>query len=178
MRIIAISGSPVVGGNTDTALQAVLTGAQDHGAEIELVRLYDLEMAPCDGCEGCAESGWCIIPDDASTLIEHLQGADALVLGTPIYWYHVTGVFKNWVDRTYCVWHQKNLAGKRVAAVIVQHSEGADEADSLMHHWCEGQRCTLLDTVTIDTAGKQGVVAGDEALKESLRALGARLCGA
>lgn len=175
MKIIGMSGSPLAGSNTDTAVQAVLDGARAHGARTEFVRLYELEIAPCDGCDGCMAGGGCVIPDAATDLMARMRDADAFVFGTPVYWYHVSGVLKNFIDRTYAAFHHKNLAGKRVAAIMVQHSLGAEEAVALFRHWCEDQHCTLVEAVTVSTAGKPGRVAGDAALLDQLRALGARL---
>ncbi len=178
MKVIGISGSPLKGGNTDTAVQAVLEGAQAAGAETEFVRLYELEIAPCDGCDGCMAGGGCVIPDDATSLMARLGQAQAVVFGTPIYWYYVSGVFKNFADRTYAAYHHKDLAGKQVVALLVQHSSGAEEAVSLFRHWCSDQESNLLEAVTINTESRQGVVARDKELLARLERLGRRLATA
>jgi len=177
MKVIGISGSPMKGGNTDTAVEAVLAGARAQGAQTEMVRLYELDVAPCDGCDACMEGRGCVIDDDASALIGRMERADVVVFGTPVYWYHVSGVMKNFVDRTYSSFHHKTLAGKRVVAILVEHSSGADEAVSLFRHWCEDEDCVLVDAVTIDTGSKPGVVAGDEDLLCRLSKLGGSLAG-
>ena len=177
MKVIGISGSPIQGGNTDTAVQAALAGARAAGAETEFVRLYEISLAPCDGCDACMAGKGCVIDDDASALIGRMQGADAVIFGTPVYWYHVSGVMKNLVDRTYAGFHHKDLARKKIVAILVQHSSGADEAASLYKHYCQDQECTLVDTLVINTEGKPGVVAGDEDLLCWLSTLGGSLVG-
>ncbi|MBM4460734.1 MAG: flavodoxin family protein [Chloroflexi bacterium] len=175
MKVIGISGSPIAEGNTDTAVRAVLDGARANGAEVEFVRLYDLELAPCDACDACTAGGGCVIPDDATDLMARMKDADAFVFGTPVYWYHVSGVFKNFADRTYASYHHKDFAGKRVAALMVQHSLGAEEAVALFNHWCEDEQCTLVEAVTINTASRPDATAGDAGLLARLRRLGERL---
>ncbi len=175
MKIIGINSSPIRGGNTETALEAVLEGARGRGAAVELVRLYDLDVAPCDGCDACVAGGGCVIDDEGKALMERAEAAQAIVFGTPIYWYTVSGVLKNLIDRTYYAYHHKAMAGKRVAALMVQHSSGADEALSLFKHWVADQECALLESVTIDTESRPGVVAGDAAFLRRLQALGERL---
>lgn len=174
MRVIAISGSPVKGGNTETALEAVLAGVRAMGAQAELVRLYELDMAPCDACQVC-QSGECMLDDDATALLARMGEAQAIVLGTPVYWYHVSSVLKTLLDRSYAAYFSRALAGRRTAAVIVQHSEGAEETASSLRRWSVAQGCTLVETVTIDTESRSGVVAADQELLGRLRELGARV---
>jgi multimeric flavodoxin WrbA len=174
VRVIAISGSPVKGGNTDTALEAVLAGARARGAQAELVRLYELDVAPCVGCEAC-QSGDCVLDDDAADLLARMSEAQAIVIGTPVYWYHVSSVLKTLLDRSYATFFSRALAGGRIAALIVQHSQGADETASFFRRWSLDQGCTLVEAVTIDTESKSGVVAADQELLRHLRELGARL---
>lgn len=174
MKVIAISGSPIKGGNTETALEAVLAGARAGGAQAELVRLYELEMAHCDACDAC-QSGECVLDDDAKALLARMGEAQAIVLGTPVYWYHVSSVLKTLIDRSYATYFSRSLVGRRSAAVIVQHSEGAEDTALWLRRWSLEQGCTLVDTVTIDTESKSGVVAADQELQRRLRELGACL---
>jgi multimeric flavodoxin WrbA len=175
MKIIGINSSPIKGSNTEAALKAVLEGARSRGAAVELVRLYDLDVAPCDGCDACLSGGGCVIDDEGKALMERVEAAQAVVFATPIYWYAVSGVLKNLIDRTYYAYHHKAMAGKRVVALMVQHSSGADEALSLFKHWVADQGCVSLEPVTINTESRQGVVAGDAGLLRRLHELGERL---
>ncbi len=174
MRVIAISGSPWRDGNTETALEAVLEGARARGAQTGLVRLYELDLVPCDGCEAC-QSGDCVHDDDAAELLVRMSEAEAIVFGTPVYWYHVSSELKTLLDRSYATFFSRALVGKKVAAVVVQHSEGAEETASFFGRWCRAQGCTLVEAVTIDTQSKRSVVAADGELLRRLRELGARL---
>lgn len=177
MHVIGISGSPVKGGNTETAIEKVLDGARRAGAQTELVRLYELDFGPCDGCDTCEAGGDCVIDDDATALIERLRAARAVVFGTPVYWYHVSGVMKNLIDRTYVNYQHQDLVGKLVVAIVVQHCEGAEETVPLFRHWCEGQGCTLLEAVTVTSQGRPDVVSANGELVARLSRLGQRLAG-
>ncbi|MEZ4567823.1 MAG: NAD(P)H-dependent oxidoreductase [Desulfobacterales bacterium] len=44
----------------------------------------------------------CVQKDDLTTLLQDLTAYDAIVLGTPVYWFHVSAQFKMLVDRLYC----------------------------------------------------------------------------
>lgn len=102
MKIIGINASPRKKANTQTLVQAVLDGAAEKGAETRLVNLRDLAINGCLGCEGCKKHlGKCVQKDDLTPLLQKLTTYDAIVMGTPVYWYHVTAQFKMLVDRLY-----------------------------------------------------------------------------
>ena len=52
-KLIAINGSPRRNGNTAQLLQEALRGAQDIGAETEIVHLYKLNFKGCTSCFAC-----------------------------------------------------------------------------------------------------------------------------
>jgi len=39
--------------NTEILVKEALMGAEETGAEVELVRLMDLNIKPCTGCNSC-----------------------------------------------------------------------------------------------------------------------------
>jgi multimeric flavodoxin WrbA len=103
MRVIGINASPRKGANTATLVETVLKGAADKGAETKRIDLRKLKAKPCIGCDKCKENlGHCVQKDDLTPLMEEMATYDAIVLGTPVYWFHVTAQFKTLVDRLYC----------------------------------------------------------------------------
>ena len=103
MKVIGINASPRKGANTATLVETVLKGAAGRGAETKLVDLRKLDMKPCIGCDKCKENlGHCVQKDDLTPLMEEMATYDAIVFGTPVYWFHVTSQFKTLVDRFYC----------------------------------------------------------------------------
>ncbi len=102
MKVIGINASPRKKANTQILVEAILDGAAQKGAETRLVNLRELDIHGCLGCEGCKKHlGKCVQRDDLTTLLQEMTDYDALVLGTPVYWYHVTAQFKMLVDRLY-----------------------------------------------------------------------------
>ena len=82
-KIIAINGSPRRNGNTAELLQHALRGAEETGAETELVHLYSLDFKGCLSCFYCkrkdVEHGVCAVKDDLFPVIERVKAADALI---------------------------------------------------------------------------------------------------
>ncbi|MCU0600474.1 MAG: flavodoxin family protein [Desulfobacterales bacterium] len=102
MKVIGINASPRKNANTQTLVESVLNGAAQNGARTRLVNLRDLNINGCLGCEGCKKHiGKCVQKDDLTPLLQELKDYDAIVLGTPVYWFHVSAQFKMLVDRLY-----------------------------------------------------------------------------
>jgi multimeric flavodoxin WrbA len=93
--------------NTEIMVKEALMGAEEAGAEVELVRLQDLHIKPCTGCNACVEDlfencgpGRCILRnDDLPFIDEKVMECDGLILGSPIYEKAPTGALKTLNDR-------------------------------------------------------------------------------
>lgn len=93
--------------NTEIVVKEALMGAEEKGAEVEIVRLMDLHIKPCTGCNACVISllekggaGECVIKDDDFRFIdEKILACDGLVVGTPIYEKTPQGLLKVLNDR-------------------------------------------------------------------------------
>ncbi len=104
MKLIAINGSPRKKWNTATLLQQALDGAASQGFATGLFHLYDLNFKGCISCFSCKVKdgknyGRCAIQDDLTPVLEKIAEADALVLGSPIYYGWVTGDMKSFLER-------------------------------------------------------------------------------
>ena len=68
-KILVLNGSPRENGNTAALVKQLTIGAEEAGAEVESVRLHDLDIHPCDACDICQETGnGCVISDDMQEL--------------------------------------------------------------------------------------------------------------
>ena len=104
MTVIGINGSPRKTWNTATLLEKALDGAASRGAKTELVHLYDLDFQGCTSCFACKlrggkSYGRCAVQDDLAPVLDAIAGADALVLGSPIYFGCVTGEMRSFLER-------------------------------------------------------------------------------
>jgi multimeric flavodoxin WrbA len=102
MRIVAFNGSPhAAKGNTHVMVREFLAGAEEGGAETEIVFLAEKEIKHCIGCFACwvKTPGVCIHKDDMAELLEKYTSADVIVFATPLYVDNVGGIMKNFMDR-------------------------------------------------------------------------------
>lgn len=107
MKVLGISGSPRLGGNTDQLLAEVLRGAESRGAEVSTTYICDLDIAPCQHCDSCLELGDCKTADDMQLVFRQLAEADIIVLASPIYFMGVTAQLKAMIDRCQSLWARK-----------------------------------------------------------------------
>ena len=103
MKFIAINGSPRKNWNTAQLLQEALNGGASVGAETEMINLYSLDYKGCISCFNCKKKGaipcHCYMKDDLSPVLEKVLQADALFLGSPIYFGNVTGEMRSFLER-------------------------------------------------------------------------------
>ena len=104
MYVIAINGSPRKNGNTATILNKALEGASSQGSTTELINLYDLNFKGCVSCFACKLKGGksygkCAYKDDLTPVLEKIESADAVILGSPIYFSEVTGEMRSFMER-------------------------------------------------------------------------------
>ncbi len=118
MQILAFNGSPRAKGNTSTIISAVLEGAKAKGAQTVEVKLHDIELKGCMGCLKCRENpGKCSQKDGLSQYLEAVKTCAGIIIGCPIYMYHVTGQMKILVDRFYSLYISKETIGEYESAV-------------------------------------------------------------
>ena len=109
MKVLGISAGRN-NSNTEILVKETLMGAEEAGAQVEFVRLHDLDLKPCTGCNSCAMdlfekggSGACIIKgDDYAFIDDKVMDCDGLVLGSPVYEKGPSGYLKSLNDRMSC----------------------------------------------------------------------------
>ena len=104
MRIMACNGSPRKKWNTALLLEKALEGAASKGAETELIHLYDLDFKGCISCFACKTKGGksygrCAVQGDLTPVFKRIEEADAIILGSPIYFGYVSGEMRSFIER-------------------------------------------------------------------------------
>ena len=104
MKIMAFNGSPRKKWNTATLLANALKGTASQGAETELIHLYELNFKGCISCFECKTKGGksygrCAVKDDLTPILKGVEEADAIILGSPIYFGTVSGEMRSFMER-------------------------------------------------------------------------------
>jgi multimeric flavodoxin WrbA len=104
MKVLAFNGSPRKTWNTATLLRKALEGAASQAAETEFIHLNGLNFKGCQSCFACKTKGGksygkCAVKDGLTPILEKVRRADAIILGSPIYFGTVTGAMRMFMER-------------------------------------------------------------------------------
>lgn len=122
MKVILINGSPHENGTTYRALYEVATSLKENGVDYEIITVGNKKVVGCDVCGACSKLGKCIKDDVVNELIEKIENADGLVVGSPVYYASLNGSLKALLDRLFFA--KKSFAYKPAAAVAVARRAG------------------------------------------------------
>ncbi len=137
MKVLGISGSPRLGGNTDLLVQTALEVLAAEGMETELLPLADRPIKPCTGCGGCATAKEvrCVQEDPAfEGMVERFIEADGILIGSPVYFGSATPQTMALLDRVGYV-SRNNQNFLRINVKILG---GQSNADTAAIHICFG----------------------------------------
>jgi len=139
MRVLGIVGSPRNNGNTEILMKEALHVAREAGCDTEVFLMSEKQVAPCDACGTCFETGGCVVQDDMQDLYAMLDRADAVIFGSPVYFGSVSAQTKAVMDRMFALLRRRALKDKVAGALVVTRRVGAIQARSLLYAFCIAQ---------------------------------------
>lgn len=103
-KVVILNGSPRKNFNTAKLLKEAQRGAESVGAEVEYFNLYDIDFKGCMSCFACKRKGnttncVCAIKDNLRPILEKCVQADAIFIGSPVYFAYPTGEFRSFLER-------------------------------------------------------------------------------
>ncbi len=129
----------LVGSNRNQNCYTILKDLKEK--EDVLFSLADKSINYCLGCSACMNhlETCCVLEDDMQELYQAMMQADKIVIATPIYMNHISGILKNVIDR----WnpygsHEKLLKGKTIYIITVgqmSEEENAEVAESIKNYF-------------------------------------------
>ena len=142
-KIVAVNASPRGKWNTAQLVREAAAGAQAEGAEVEVVDLYKLgEFTGCRSCFICKQEtfeGTCVIKDGLADLLAKIREADALILGSPVYFGDLTAGFRALYERLcfqYLTYRPEDITcnKRRIPVLLIVTSNVAAEAYEAVHY--------------------------------------------
>jgi len=129
MKVLMINGSPRPKGNTSIALAEIAGQLEKLGIESENVWIGNKPVRGCIACNTCkGNPGACVFNDDICNEISaKMNGADALIVGSPVYWGQPNGALLSIIQRMFYS-NGDAFRGKPAAAVAVCRRGGATAA--------------------------------------------------
>ena len=102
MKLLAIVGTARRDGSVSRLCKSIIKGAEASGIECNLINLYDYTINYCTGCRTCSKDGRgkCCQEDDFEKVAAKFAESDITILGSPLYWANISGIMKNFFDRS------------------------------------------------------------------------------
>ena len=146
MKVIGFSAGCVGRqGNIDRMVKAIL---EKSGHEVEFVKLTDLNYSGCKGCvQLCAKPQVCKLADDAQPYYQKVKEADAVVIGTPVYFGTMTAMVWAFIERFFGYRHVDIPIADKPFVLVVGGALQLDFAVELFHRLLAKFQVNILDTV-------------------------------
>ncbi len=135
MKVLFINGSARAKGNTFLALSEAARTLEQQGIETEIVQIGTKAVRGCIACGQCQmkQLGRCVFDDDVcNRIVEKLDSADALIVGSPVYYGQPNGSVLSLIQRMFFSAGAK-VQNKPAAAVCVCRRGGATAAFQTMN---------------------------------------------
>lgn len=100
MSILFINGSPNKNGATVGLAKALLGNCVYDEVDLVDYRIYGYGQEFDD--------------DQLDEVLVKMDGADTIVIGSPVYWHNLSGMVRNLLDRFYGVLDRRRFGGKRL----------------------------------------------------------------
>jgi len=161
--VLLISGSPR-DGNTNFLLRKILDGLK---LPTECILLKDMDIKHCIGCLTCHTKSKCAIDDDMDNLLSKMVEAEVIVIGTPNYFDNVSGLLKDFIDRTHPLYKSEALKGKKLFLIMVGGGspEGTQKfLDSSTYGFIKYQKLELTASYCFKALDKNDVEKGEDTI--------------
>lgn len=186
MLTVILNGSPHARGDTAqliAALRSQLPG------QVEEVRAYSPDIAPCNDCRWCRTHTGCARRDGMQRVYELLERADNVVVASPVYYSELTGRLLDLMSRLQTYYSRTRFMGAsspldrpRHGAILLAGG-GDGEPDTALITARRLLRCVGVSepecALSLNT--DELPAAQDEAALDAAREIGRRLgaqCGA
>ena len=101
MKALVLDGSREGDSLTPVAVQGMIAALAERVDDVELVKLRELDIAPCAGCFGCwtRTPGECVVRDSSHDVLCSYVGSDIVVYATPVTFGGYSFHLKKMLDR-------------------------------------------------------------------------------
>ncbi len=164
MKALGIVGSSRKGGNTELLMKLTLETIAEQGIDTELLSLSGKDIRPCTACMACRSEEKCSIDDDLFPIYLKMKAADAIIIGSPVYFQGPSALVRAFVERTGYISNQRGrvFAGKVGGPLVVTRRSGMSLTYAQLLLWFTGQRFFIPGSTGAAIGRDKGEVLEDE----------------
>ena len=171
-KVLIITTSLRNDSNSDKLAASFAKGALEAGNDVEAVSLKGKTIAFCRGCFACANTGSCVIKDDANEITEKILNAEVVVWATPIYYYEMSGQMKTMIDRANSL-YPRDYKFRDVYLLSVAADDGDyvdEKAAGGVQGWVDCfEKAEFKGKVFAGNVNDRGDIEGHKALDEAYK---------
>ncbi|MGB7443284.1 MAG: flavodoxin family protein [Coleofasciculaceae cyanobacterium] len=106
-KVVGIVGSYRKNGVIDSVVTSILEEAAKQGAETDKIYLQDQHIEFCTNCRVCLQEpgpgrGKCVLADDMDNILQEIESADSLVIGSPVNFGNINALTQRFLERCVC----------------------------------------------------------------------------
>ena len=106
-KVIGISGSYRRNGIIEKLMDIMLNKIKENGIEVKKITLKDKNIRYCTNCRKCTQEvgdkrGECIIKDDMGSILDEIENAEGIIIGSPMNFGSITAITKAFKERLVC----------------------------------------------------------------------------
>lgn len=101
MKALFINGSPRKDSNTMIAFNEIIKEFEKENIEYEIIDVGNKDIRGCMACGYCHTHGKCVFNDLVNEVAEKFEKADALIIGSPVYYGSANGSLISFLDRLF-----------------------------------------------------------------------------
>lgn len=179
MKVIGIVGSPRAKGNTEYLVNEALSLLKKEGIDVEMIKLCEKNVAPCEACIACGALKNCKIEDDFQEIFSKIEEADGIIVGSPVYYGSATPQIMSLLDRAAFISMQRggSLRHKAGAAIAVARRAGANFTFAQLNYFFLYNEMIVPGSTSWNVAYAQGLedVKKDEEGLQTIRNMAANM---
>jgi multimeric flavodoxin WrbA len=172
-------GSPRPEGNTSYLVDQALEEARKQGLETEKVLLVQHQIGWCQGHVDCGSQPTCLHdPDDAAETVEKLFSADGVLLASSVHMGNVSGIMKNFMDRTRFKRRQNlKMPARSVGLIAVASRSSVPETLDILERYVTRQSPLAPENIhkVGGTGNKPGEVKENQEAVKQARDMGRKM---
>ena len=135
MKVLILNGSPKPAGNTAFALSQMEEIFLQSGVEVETIQVGSQQIRGCIGCGSCYKAHKCAFDDLVNEVAPKLAAADAVVVGSPVYYAAPNGTLISFLDRLFYSTGDMDKRFKVGAAVVCARRGGCTAAMDVLNKY-------------------------------------------
>lgn len=140
--------------------------------EDKLISLSDKNIKYCLGCNACTKllDNYCVLKDDMQEIYNYILETNKIIIATPIYMNHITGILKNVIDRLNPFTCREDiLKGKKLYIITVgqmPEDENEDIANNIKEYFEGISEFMGFEVIFLKNFSSGDVLSIDDVTKE------------